>query len=81
MKVISIFTVQPDEPATASICMLFPIMAELNVIVSVFPMSLVDVSVYTVVVPFHTVQNSPDLAFAPLCNVYLPNADVYDPVA
>ena len=32
-------------------------------------------------VPFHTVTNSPALAFTPLCRVYFPWADLKDPVA
>ena len=74
--------VQPDWVDTASICMLPPTIVELKVIGVVGPpISTVDISVNSTVVPFHTVQNSPALDLEEFRTVYLPNAAVYDPVA
>ena len=62
--------------------MLLPTIVDVNVMSAVVPMSAVDVSVYTVgKASFHTVINSPALAFVPLYKVYFPKADLYDPVA
>lgn len=42
----------------------------------VLPISKVEKSVNSVVVPFHTTITSPDLAFEALAHVYLKNAEV-----
>jgi hypothetical protein len=81
MYVARDFNFHPDVPVYILNCMLLLTIAVEDVTADVSPISVVDVSVYVVVPPFHTVITSPALALEPLDTVYLKNADVYDPVA
>ena len=80
MYVASDFSFQPDVPVVMLNCMLLLTIDVEHVTVDVLPTSVVDVSVYVVVPPFHTVITSPALALEPLDTVYLKNAEVCDPV-
>ena len=81
MYVARDFSFQPDVPVYILNCISLPTIAAEDVTIDVLPISVVDVSVYVVVPPFHTVITSPALALEPLDTVYLKNAEVYDPVA
>jgi hypothetical protein len=81
MYVARDFSFHPDVPVYILNCISLPTIAVEHVTADVLPISVVDVSVYVAVVPFHAVITSPALALAPLDTVYLKKADVYDPVA
>ena len=81
MKVASIFILHPDGILAPVFISIFPaFICDVNVTFAVDPISVVDTSVYVVVVPFHDVINSPALELEPLYVVYLQKADVNEPV-
>ena len=57
-------------------CMFAPDIATEDVTTVVVPISVVELSVNAVVVPFHTDIISPERALDPLATVYLKKADV-----
>lgn len=68
-RLTNVFIVQPfvgnDVDNTT-----FPILNDaVNATVLVFPMSVVELSVYEIELPFHTVNTCPALAFEPEANV------------
>jgi hypothetical protein len=62
-------------------CTFAPDIATEEVTAEVVPISDVELSVNSAVVPFHTDAISPERELDPLATVYLKKAEVYEPVA
>jgi hypothetical protein len=62
-------------------CTFAPNISTEDVTSVVVPISIVELSVKAVVVPFHTDIISPERALDPLVTVYLKKAELYEPVA
>jgi hypothetical protein len=75
------FILQPLVLVCIFNCTFAPDIATEEVTTVVVPISVVELSVNSAVVPFHTDVISPERELDPLATVYLKKADVYEPVA